>query len=351
MSKFRIAISGDFKKPDGSPAYPMWDMSPLDTPDIEYFYTPAQDEISATDMAECDALILLSQRFTRRSIPGNGRLAVVARWGVGYDTVDVGACSESGIAVAITPDGVRRPVAVAIITLMLALTGKLMVKDQIARQGPEGWAKKGDHMGVGLVGKTLGTVGLGNIGGEFFRMARMFDMKLLATDPYIDPQRAVDHGAELVDLPTLFKECDVVSVSCPLSDETRGMVNAEMLGLMKPTAFLINTARGPVVDQRALTAALTERRIAGAGIDVTEQEPPDADDPLLKLDNVILTPHALCWTEECFAGIGATDIKIVLDVKAGRVPTGLVDAEVADNPTWQDKLAAYRLAAYRGRFG
>ena len=119
-------------------------------------------------------------------------------------------------------------------------------------------------------------------------------------------------------LEDVFRRADVVSVSCPLTPETRHLVNAERLALMKPTAYLINTARGPIVDQKALTEVLQERRIAGAGLDVLEQEPPDADDPILKLDNVILAPHALCWTDQCFAGNGAADVKAVIEVQHGR---------------------------------
>jgi D-3-phosphoglycerate dehydrogenase len=236
---------------------------------------------------------------------------------------------------------VRRPVAVAIITLMVALTGRLFAKDRITRQGPEGWAKRSENMGTGLVGRTLGSLGIGNIGAELFRMARPFDMSFIAHDPYVDPAAASALGVRLVGLEELFREADVLSVSCPLNDETHHIVNAERLALMKPTAYLINTSRGPVVDEKALTRALQERRIAGAGIDVFEQEPSPADNPLYRLDNAILTPHALCWTDQCFAGIGAADVKAVFDVMHGRVPTGIVNREIVDRPAWQDKLKRY----------
>ena len=162
----------------------------------------------------------------------------------------------------ITPDGVRRPVAVSIITFMLALTGKLMPKDRITRQGPEGWAKRNEHMGVGLVDRTLGQLGIGNIGAEVFRLAKPFGMKFIAHDPYADPKVAQELGVRLVGLEELFREADVLSVSCPLNDETHHIVNAERLALMKPGAYLINTSRGPVVDEKALTKVLQERRIA-----------------------------------------------------------------------------------------
>jgi len=273
-------------------------------------------------------------------------LKIVSRFGVGYDTVDVDACTAAGIAVVITPDGVRRPVAVSIITLMLALTGKLFVKDRLTREGPLGFARRSEHMGVGLVGRTLGSIGVGNIGTELFRLARPFDMRFIAHDPYVDQEIGAELGVEFLSLDDVFRLADVVCVNCPLTPETRHLVNAERLALMRPTAYLINTARGPIVDQKALTEVLRERRIAGAGLDVLEQEPPDPAEDILKLDNVILTPHALCWTDQCFAGIGAADVKAVLDVQHGREPRGVVNRAVLETAPWQR-----RMAAYRERFG
>jgi len=143
-------------------------------------------------------------------------------------------------------------------------------------------------------------------------------------------------------LEELFLESDVLSVCCPLSKETHHVVNAERLALMKSTAYLINTSRGPVVDQQALTKVLQAGKIAGAGLDVFEEEPSTADDPLYKLDNVVLAPHSLCWTDQCFAGNGAADIKAVFDVMHGRVPTGVVNREVLDQRAFRDKLEGYK---------
>jgi len=343
MSSFRVALSGDFKKADGSPAFPDFDLSPLDdNPAIEYEYVPVNGVVKEKAVADFDALILLQPRIEQVSFPKNGRLAVIARFGVGYDNVDLKACTDNDCALAITPDGVRRPVAVSIITFMLALTGKLMIKDKLTREGPEGWAKRNDHMGVGLVGRTLGALGIGNIGAELFRMAKPFDMKFIAHDPYANKKVARELGIRLVSLEELFLESDVLSVCCPLSKETHHVVNAERLALMKSTAYLINTSRGPVVDQQALTKVLQAGKIAGAGLDVFEEEPSTADDPLYKLDNVVLAPHSLCWTDQCFAGNGAADIKAVFDVMHGRVPTGVVNREVLDQRAFRDKLEGYK---------
>ncbi len=345
MDRFRVALSGDFRNRDGSPAYPDFDLSPLETtPGLELAYVPvpAGGELKAEDLAGFDALILLAARMGRASFPADGRLAVVARFGVGYDNVDIPACSDHAVAAVITPDGVRRPVAVSIIAFMLALTGRMLIKDRLTRRGPEGWAERSQHMGTGLVGLTLGSLGIGNIGAEMFRLARVFDMRFIAHDPYADPALAAELGVELVGIEDLFRRSDVLAVNCPLSEATRGIVNAEHLALMKRSAFLINTARGPIVDQKALTRALQEGRIAGAGLDVFEVEPAPADDPLFALDNVIVTPHALCWTNQCFAGNGAADVRAVLDVMHGRVPTGIVNRAVVDDPAFRAKLDGYR---------
>jgi phosphoglycerate dehydrogenase-like enzyme len=344
MARFRVALSGDFLKPDGTPAYPMVDLEPLRAAGGETAYVHSVDRLMrAEDLEGFDALILLGSRFDERSIPADGRLGVVARFGVGYDTVDVPACTKTGIAVAITPDGVRRPVAVTVLTFMLALAHRLFAKDRLTRMGPPGWAIRSEYMGMGLTGRTLALLGVGNIGAEVLRLAAPLDMRFIAHDPYIDAAKARSLGAELVDLETLFREADFVSVNVPLSEATRGLVGERLLGLMKPTAYLINTARGPIVDQRVLYEALVAGRIAGAGLDVFEVEPAPADEPLFRLDNVIVTPHALCFTDECFAGNGAADVRAVLAAMRGETPANLVNPEAVETPQWRRRAAA-RLA-------
>ncbi len=339
---FRVALSSGFRTPDGDMTFPSFDLSRLnDVEGVELSFLNPGSPLSAEDLEDVDALILLSDKFTSDSIPSSGRLCVVARFGVGYDTVDVGACTANDIAVCITPDGVRRPVAVSILTLMLALTGRLMVKDRLTRQGPEGFNARSDHMGIGLEGRVLGSVGFGNIGAEMYRMAAPLGMKFIAHDPFAATSLASELSVDLVDLDAVFTQSDVIAINCPLTPDTHHLVNADRLSQMKSSAFLINTARGPIVDQAALTDALQNNRIAGAGLDVFEVEPPDADDPILKLDNVIVTPHALCWTDQCFGGIGASDIASVLDIRAGQLPVGLLNRDVAERPGFQRKLAAY----------
>jgi len=342
--KFRVGLSADFRNADGSPTFRDFDLTPLITdPDVEMTFLESENVLSSRQLEDIDALILLAHRFDRNSVPKSGRLGVIARFGVGYDTVDVKACTDAGIALVITPESVRRPVAVSIITLMLALTGKLTIKEKLTRAGAAGFAQRGAHMGVGLVGRTFGSLGAGNIGAEAFRLAKPFDMKLIAHDPFADSKLMAEMGVELVGIEDLFRRSDILSVSCPLTEATKHIVNAELLGLMKPTSYLINTARGPVVDQKALTKALAERQIAGAGLDVLEEEPPDLNDTILGLDNVILTPHALCWTDQCFAHQGALDIQAVLEYRDGRVPTGtIVNRAALDSGSWRARISALR---------
>ena len=343
MSAFRVGLSAAFYRPDGTPAYPSFDVGPMARArGLEMVKVAAVSEIRPADVAELDAIILMGEGYGRASRHDNGRLALVARFGVGFDRVDTAACTDADVALVTTPDGVRRPVAVSVLAFLLALTGRMFDKDRITRRGAAGFAEKSAYVGVGLVGRTFGVLGRGSIGAETVRVMQPLGMNFIAFDPYADKSVAASLGIRLVDKETLFREADFISINCPLTAETQHIVDAAMIALMKPSAFLINTARGPVVDQKALTAALAERRIAGAGLDVFDPEPPEADDPLLRLDNVILAPHALAHTDQCFGGIGAADVAAILSVMKGEVPRGhIVNKDVVDRPAWRAKLAAY----------
>ena len=171
-SRFRVGISQGIRRADGEMVVPEFDLSPLDNdPLIECVSLPDTADLDSDTAAGLDAVILMLESVTQKTFETPGRLSLVARFGVGYDRIDVEACTRNAVALAITPDGVRRPVAVSIITLMLALTSRLMVKDRIAREGATGWARKAQYNGVGLVGRTLGSLGMGNIGTEVFKLA------------------------------------------------------------------------------------------------------------------------------------------------------------------------------------
>jgi D-3-phosphoglycerate dehydrogenase len=338
---FRVGVTRDFLRPDGQLGFGDIGLSRLDdAPGVEWsFFPELVREVTPALAAEYDAILLLGPRITPGTLAGSPRLSLVARFGVGYDNVDVDACTAAGVALTITPDGVRRPVAAAVLTFLLALAHKLLIKDRLTRSG--GWARKLDHMGQGLKGRTLGLIGLGNIGREVFRLAAPLEMRHLAADPFVQPADVAGSGITLVDLETLLRESDFVVVCCALTDGTRHLLNAQKLSLMKPTAYLINVARGPIVDQQALTDVLRERRIQGAGLDVFEQEPIDPADPLLAMDNVILAPHALCWTDECFSGNGHSAVTSILEIAQGRIPENVVNRDVLESPAFREKLRRY----------
>lgn len=296
-----------------------------------------EERISAAVAARYDAIVTLRGQYTADSVERpDRRLALIARFGVGYDRIDIPACTRNGVLVTITPDGVRRPVAQSVLTLVLALAGRLFEKDRATRAG-QGFARAGEMLGIGLTGRTLGLLGVGNIGRDVVRLAAPFEMRVIAHDPY-----ASGADVPLVNIETLFRESDFVSVNCPLNDQTRGIVNARLLALMKPTAYLINTARGPIVDERALIAALRAGRLSGAGLDVFEQEPVDPANPLLAMENVIVTPHALCWTDECFRLNGESAFRACLTLARGEVPPFMVNPAAAEHPWLKERLVHFR---------
>jgi len=338
---FRVGITRDFLKADGSLSFEDYGLNALrENPRIEHeILSDFGSELPAQVASDYDALLVLAPRVTAATVDGSRRLALVARFGVGYDTVDVAACTRNNVLLTITPSGVRRPVAVSALTLLLALSHKLLTKDRLTREGR--WHEKLNHMGIGLTGRTLGLIGLGNTGRELLRIAAPLEMRYLTFDPFVLADAANACGAELVSLEALLERSDFVCICCALTPQTRHLLNADRLARMKPTAYLINVARGPIVDQKALTAVLQERRIAGAGLDVFEKEPIDGDDPLLKLDNVIVAPHAICWTDELFRGNGQAACRGILDVAAGRVPQDVVNRDVIAQPELKEKLARF----------
>jgi D-3-phosphoglycerate dehydrogenase len=348
LGTFRVGVTRDFLKPDGSLGFGDIGLSLLEqAPGVEWeFLSENTATLQPDQILDYDALLVLAPQVSAATLEGASRLAIIARFGVGYDKVDVEACTQKGVLLTITPDGVRRPVAASIMTFVLALSHKLLIKDRLTRAGR--WAEKLDYMGLGLTDRVLGVVGLGNIGREVFVLAQPFGMRHIAYDPYVNSAEAAAMGVELAGLETLLKTADFVCICCALTPETHHLLNAERLALMKKTAYLINAARGPIVDQQALTIALREGRLQGAALDVFEQEPIDANDPILKLDNVIVTPHAICWTDECFLGNGRSACRSILEVAAGRIPSNVVNRVVLDNPRLQEKLRHYAARIVEG---
>jgi phosphoglycerate dehydrogenase-like enzyme len=339
---FRVGISADFRADGGGmlDAVLAEQLGPL--PHVAYEYMPELlPEVTPEQIRDYDATITLFPRYSAATLRGAERLVTIARWGVGYDTIDTQACTDNDVLLCITRDAVRRPVAEGILTLLLALSKQLLVKDRLVRAGR--WDAKTGYLGVGLRGRTLGTVGIGNIGGELVRLLRPFDLRrILAHDPYVSSAHAAEIGVELVDLDMLLAESDFVCINCPLTKDTFHLIGEQQIQRMKPSALLINTARGPIIDQAALTRALQARRIAGAALDVFEHEPLAADDPLTQLDNVILSPHAIAWTDELVRDNGVGACENVLTILRGEVPAHTVNREVIARPGFQAKLRALR---------
>lgn len=322
--RFRVGLTADLLDGDGVPSFGTGPLEVLNDPRIEWEWLPPLATIGPEQVAAFDALYINTPSVTSTAFSGNARRTrIIARHGVGYDSVDVAACTKAGVLVTIQPDGVRRPVAVAALSLILALSQKLLIKDRLTRAGR--WADRLHHMGTGLIGRTLGVIGAGSIGKELLALARPFGLELLATDPYADPMVLKGLHTELVPLDELLCRSDYVVILVPLSPETNQLVGAAQLARMKPTAMLINVARGPVVDEAALIHALQEGTIAGAALDVFEQEPVDPENPILRMEQVIVTPHSLCWTEQCFAGIAESGLRSITEVLAGRVPGNAIN--------------------------
>ncbi len=322
----KVGLTSDLRNA-GRPTFGEKPLRLLDDRGISWEWLPPLDAIGPEQTAAYDALYINTPPVTAASFGPTTRTRVIARHGVGYDSVDVPACTQAGVLVTIQPDGVRRPVAVATLTLILALSQRLFTKDRLTRTGR--WAERLDHMGMGLIGRTLGVIGAGSIGRELLALAAPFGLQLLAADPYADFARLDALGVRLVDLDTLLAASDFVVVLTPLTPETRGLIGAAQLARMRKTAYLVNIARGPVVEEPALIAALRTGTIAGAGLDVFEQEPVSAANPLLLMDQVIVTPHALCWTDECFEGLAMSGLRSIVAVLDGEVPANAVNPEAA----------------------
>ena len=339
MAKFKIGITRDAITANGT-VFGEEAMKVLEDPSVEWEFLPEKAaELTAEHGANYDALCVMSAKVTGTTLSSPKRkVKLIARFGVGYDTVDVPACTEKGVLLTITPDGVRRPVAASVIGFVLALAHRMFLKDRLTREGR--WAEKGNYLGSGLMGRKLGVVGVGNIGREIFKLAQPFGMKLLGCDPNIPQSSVASLGVSMVDKDTLLKQSDYISINTLLDNTTRGLIGAREFALMKPSAYFINTARGPVVVESALIDALRNHRIAGAAIDVFEQEPVAPDNPLLKLDNVILAPHAICHTDECMSLLGMSAFKAAVDLAQGRKPHLIVNTEVLKHPAWVGKFHA-----------
>jgi phosphoglycerate dehydrogenase-like enzyme len=266
-----------------------------------------------------------------RAVP---RLRHVARFGAGYDGIDPVALAREGVVLTTTPAGVRKPLALSGLTMLLACAHRLVENHQVTVNGQWG-TERGQHRGLGVAGRTVGIIGFGSVGSLLAEHLQALGMTVVANDRPQGRARADALGVELLDRTELASRSDYVVVTAALTEENRHMLDEEFFAAMQPSAYFINIARGGLVDQAALTRALAEGQIAGAAIDVYDPEPPAADDPLFALDNVICTPHALCWTADFTRDVSASVVESLIAAARGQVPAATLGRDALDEARWR----------------
>jgi len=272
-------------------------------------------------LADCDGCIAGLDQFTADVFAASPKLRIVARYGSGVDRVDLKAAAAAGVTVTNTPVANSDSVADLAVGLMLAVARKIPTADRTVREGK--WERL---FGVSLAGKTVGLIGFGRIGSRVASRAKGFDCRVLVTDPFVDQETAQRAGVELVSVDELLESSDFVSLHLPANDETRGFLGAEQFEQMKPSANVVNTARGELIDQEALIAALKDGQIAGAGLDAYAEEPPDAAQ-FAGLDNVVLTPHMGSYTEEALYNMAMGAVENLCAFFEGREPADKVSGD------------------------
>jgi D-3-phosphoglycerate dehydrogenase len=291
MNMFKIVVT-DYEFADLAP-----ELEVFGAADVEFVTGPFESrEALAEACRDADAIINQYVELDAGFIGRLERCAVICRYGIGVNTIDVDAATAAGIMVANVPDGSLDDVSDHAAAMILSLSRGLGSYDRAIRAGVWDYAAaKPLHR---LRGRILGLVGFGNIPQQLAEKMQVFGMEILAFDPFVRAEKAADLGARLVGLEELAATPDVISVHVPLNDETRGLIGQDQLALMKPTSLIINTARGGIIDEDALTAALHAGRIAGAGLDVFADEPLPAGSRFASLDNTVLSPHAAWYSEQ-----------------------------------------------------
>ena len=335
---FRVALTADFHDASGQLKYRDIGLSLLESaPNVVVTrFAEHRAEVAPQQLAGANGAIVLSPRVTAQSLSASADLLAIGRFGVGFDTVDVAACTAANVVLFITSGAVDHSVAEATVGWMLALTHHVRIKDRLVREGQ--WDARSRYMGSELRNRTLGLIGFGGIGRSVVKLLSGFGMNMpLVFDPFVSPDAVAEAGAKAVSLDELLTQSDFVSLHCPLSEQTRNLLTARELTLMKPTAYLLNTARGGIVDEDALIQVLSERRIAGAALDCFVGEPITTPPRWAELDNVLLAPHSIAWTDELFRDIGRAACQGMIDLFQGRKPRGVVNPDVFDRPSFQAK--------------
>jgi len=298
-------------------------------------------------IADYDGIIVRSRtKVVREVIEAGRKLKIIARAGVGVDNVDVAAATEKGIMVVNAPESTSITVAEHTMGIILSLARKIAIADKSVKEGK--W-EKSKFMGSELSGKTLGIIGMGRIGSQVATRCKAFNMEILVNDPYITEDVAARLGAKIVERDTLFKDSDVISIHVPLTPETRHSISAEQFKQMKNTAFIINCARGGIINEDDLYDSLVNGDIGGAGLDVFENEPP-VDSPLLGLDNLVATPHIGASTQEAQRDAAIIVAKEIKKVLTGGSPKNVLNMPVMDPETMLLLKPYFELMAKLGKF-
>jgi phosphoglycerate dehydrogenase-like enzyme len=279
-----------------------------------------------------DAVLASVDQFTAAILrsPEAKQLKLISRWGVGFDSIDIPVATEQGVIVAYTPGLLNNAVADYTMSLLCAVARRVHEGHLLMTQGV--WRQQWGH---DIFGKTLGIIGCGRIGKAVAKRASGFEMRVIGYDPTPEPENS---QIQFVSLEQLLRESDFVSVNVALTPQTKNLINAARLGLMKKSAYLINTSRGPVVDEPALAAALTNGTIAGAALDVFGKEPLLADHIFRQTPNLLLSPHQSSWAHDTGASVSQASAQAIIDVAQGRRPRWVVDEKVYSSPNLRTKI-------------
>lgn len=291
------------------------------------FASNPEPQMVANEIKGINGVIVRTSTFSKQIIEKADKLQVIGRHGTGVDNIDLVEAARRAIYVVNTPYANQTSVAEHTISFILALAKRLKTIDRAARTGY--FKIREEFSSIEIDGKILGILGFGKIGSTVARKCKAaFNMRVLVHDPYLSHEKAQQAAVELTDLPTLLKESDFVSIHAPLNPQTEGLIGAKELGMMKPTAFIINMARGPLWDEKALAIALKDGWIKGAATDVFVNEPPEEDNPLLGLENNLLSPHMSSLTAECVVQMATGAAQGVIDVLQKRRPQYIANIEL-----------------------
>jgi phosphoglycerate dehydrogenase-like enzyme len=357
MREFRLRFTGDMRDAAGNPigdlALDLLDAVPhvraafLVDRQLEADGAGGQDRRYALEVLPCHVAaadgIVVCRPWVKASAftCGAADLVAVGRAGIGFDKIDLAACTANDVVVFNAPHGLTHSTASAAMLFILALSKRLPLQQRLVRE--HRWDLQAQAIGRDLAGQTLGLVGLGKTAQELVRLLAPFHMRVIAYSPHASSEQARQLDVTLVDtLEELLRSSDYVSLHGRLEERTRKLIGERELALMKPTAFLVNVARGEMVDEEALARFLREHRIAGAGLDVFEEEPLPRSSPLLALDNVMLTPHWLASTAEAGRATMESVMGGMVRVACGKLPSNVLNPEVLDRPGFRSKLERYR---------